>query len=214
MQFQDVINNRKTIRDFSTKKIDLSIVQKAIENGFKAPTYNHLKEWHFLIIDNANLKEKITETEEMYSILPDNIKASLSNYDEDARTMYLEAIPKQKRMIIEAPYVITVAYKPKTRIEEARRVYDLNCLASVWCCIENFLLSLAENDIFGVTFVSKNTNCIRSVLNIPDTFEVASIIPIGYMKKNINLVKQKDINIIEHIHMNKWDNTLLTIASS
>lgn len=50
MQFQDVINNRKTIRDFSTKKIDLSIVQKAIENGFKAPTYNHLKEWHFLII--------------------------------------------------------------------------------------------------------------------------------------------------------------------
>ena len=66
-----------------------------------------------------------------------------------AADMYLEAIPRQQRMILGAPGLAVVTYKPKTPVAEARRIYDLNCLASVWCCIENFLLALAEHQAIG-----------------------------------------------------------------
>ena len=42
-------------------------------------------------------------------------------------------------MILDAPTVAIVVFKPKTRIEDAKRIYDLNCLASVWDLYREFL---------------------------------------------------------------------------
>lgn len=39
MEFRGVIEKRKTIRDFQNKEISKDIIDYAIENGFKAPTY-------------------------------------------------------------------------------------------------------------------------------------------------------------------------------
>lgn len=204
MQFQDVIDKRRTVRDFSPRPIAYPIIEKAIANGFKAPTYNHLREWHFIVVEENTVKLKLTETEAMQLDITDQIRAALTQYEDVARNMYLEAIPKQKRMIMEAPSVLVVAYKPKTKVENAKRVYDLNCLASVWCCIENFLLSLAEDNVFGVTFIPKNTNAVRAVLAIPDDFEIASIIPIGYISDTAKVLLQKEICLSAHIHQNRW----------
>lgn len=118
--------------------------------------------------------------------------------------MYLDAIPKQKKMILEAPTIIIVVYKPKTRVSEASKIYDLNCLASVWTCIENFLLSLAENNVYGVTFIPQNIESIKEKLGIPEELEIATIIPIGYMADDARILKQKTINIAERKHYEKW----------
>ena len=97
-----------------------------------------------------------------------------------------------------------VVYKPKTAIENIKRIYDLNCLASVWTCIENFLLSLAEHDVYGVTFIPQNTDKIKEKLGIPDELEIASIIPIGYKADHAKTLKQKTINVAERIHTERW----------
>ena len=118
--------------------------------------------------------------------------------------MYLDAIPKQKQMILDAPSVVIVIYKPKTRIGEAKKIYDVNCLASVWTCIENFLLSLAEHDVYGVTFIPQNIETIKEKLGIPDDLEIAAIIPIGYKADDAKILTQKTINVAERIHNEKW----------
>jgi hypothetical protein len=107
-------------------------------------------------------------------------------------------------MILEAPSVIIVVFKPKTKIGEAKRIYDLNCLASVWTCIENFLLSLAEHDVYGVTFIPQNIEVIKKKLEIPDGLEIASIIPIGYKADDARILKQKTIDVAERKHYEKW----------
>jgi hypothetical protein len=107
-------------------------------------------------------------------------------------------------MILNAPTIIIVVFKPKTRVEKAKRIYDLNCLASVWTCIENFLLSLAEHDVFGVTFIPQNIDNIKEKLQIPDELEIATIIPIGYKADDAKTLKQKTIHIAERIHTEKW----------
>ncbi|HCC30657.1 MAG TPA: nitroreductase, partial [Marinilabiliales bacterium] len=89
-------------------------------------------------------------------------------------------------------------------IGEAKRIYDLNCLASVWTCIENFLLSLAEHNVYGVTFIPQNIEAIKEKFGIPIELEIASIIPIGYMAENAKILKQKTINITERKHYEKW----------
>jgi len=204
MDFTEVINKRRTVRDFSKAEVPFEIIEKSLEAGLKAPSHNHLKEWNFILVKEQSVRLALTQTEEMGEIVTDEIKQSLEEYDMLAKDMYLEAIPKQKKMILTAPELLVVVYKPKTQISESNKIYDLNCLASVWCCIENILLSLAENEVFGVTFIPKNTPAIKKILNIPPELEVATLIPLGYKDSTAKIFPQKEVQLKTRLHINKW----------
>lgn len=205
MEFIEVIERRRTIRDFQKREVSMKIIDYAIENGFKAPTYNHLRDWDFIIINSLESKLKLIESENLdKSIDLKSLEDAFNNEESIMKEMYLDAIPKQKKMILEAPSVIVVVFKPKTKVDKAKRIYDLNCLASIWTCIENFLLSLAEHDVYGVTFVPQNIEILKVKLGIPDELEIASIIPIGYKANHATILKQKTINIKEKTHFEIW----------
>jgi len=204
MDLIEVINRRRTVRDFSKEEVPFEIIEKSLEAGFKAPSHNHLKEWNFILVKEQNIRLALTQTEEMIEKVTEELKQSFEGHDALAKDMYLEAIPKQKKMILTAPELLVVVYKPKTQISESKRIYDLNCLASVWCCIENILLSLAENEVFGVTAIPQNTPAIKKILNIPQELEIAAIIPFGYMDSNAKIIPQKEVQLESRLHINKW----------
>ncbi|MBK7711025.1 MAG: nitroreductase family protein [Bacteroidales bacterium] len=54
MELRDAIEKRQTIRDFQNMEVPRDIINYAIENAFKAPSYNHLREWDFIIIKTLN----------------------------------------------------------------------------------------------------------------------------------------------------------------
>jgi nitroreductase len=205
MEFNEVINRRRTVRDFTNKPVPFGIIEHAIENAFKAPTYNHLREWDFVIIGSMETKLKLIDAEKLDKEIDFlKLESLFANTDGLLKEMYLDAIPKQKRMILDAPVTVIVIYKPKTQVEEARTVYDLNCLASVWACIENFLLSLAEHDVYGVTFIPQDTPEMKARLDIPLHLEIAAVIPVGFKAENAREVKQKVISAKERIHFERW----------
>lgn len=43
MELLEVIEKRRTVRDFSDKEIPQEIIEKSLEAGLKAPSYNHLR---------------------------------------------------------------------------------------------------------------------------------------------------------------------------
>ena len=205
MELKEAIEKRRTVRDFQNRIIPENILDYAIGNGFKAPTYNHLREWDFIVINRLETKLQLIEAEQLDTLMDSReLEAIFENEEAIMKAMYLDAIPKQQKMILEAPTVVVVVYKPKTRVEDVKRIYDLNCMASVWACIENFLLSLAEHDVFGVTFIPQHSNVIKTKLGIPDELEIAAIIPVGYKVEGSGILKQKTVNIAERIHKERW----------
>lgn len=204
MDLIEAINTRRSLRDFSKKEVTFEIIEKALKAGLKAPSYNHLKQWDFILVKDKSTRLALTETENMIEEVTDELKQKFEGHDELAKSMYLEAIPKQKRMILTAPELLVVVYKPKTQISESTRVYDLNCLASVWCCIENILLSLSEDGVFGVTCIPQNTPAVKKILNMPQELEVAAIIPFGYKDSNVKIIPQKEIQLESILHINNW----------
>jgi nitroreductase len=204
MELSEVINRRRTVRDFSQDEVPFEIVEKALQAGLKAPSYNHLKEWDFILVREDNHRLALTRTEEMVEEVTNELRQAFKGYEILAKDMYLDAIPKQKKMILTAPELLIVVYKPKIQVSESKRIYDFNCLASVWCCIENILLSLAEDDVFGVTFIPKNTPGIKKIFNIPQQLEVAAIIPFGYKDSHAKIIPQKEIPLESKLHINNW----------
>lgn len=162
------------------------------------------KEWDFILVKDQSKRIALTQADKMAEVVPDGIKKDLERYETLTQKMFFDAIPKQKKMIMTAPEVLIVVYKPKTQIIESKRVYDLNCLSAVWCCIENILLSLAENDVFGATIIPEYTSEVKKVLNIPQELEVAAIIPIGYKALYAKIIPQKEVKLETILHTDKW----------
>jgi len=205
MELRDAIEKRRSIRDFKNTDIPADILNYAIENAFKAPSYNHLREWDFIIVRQMETKRKLIESEKLEKeINMTELTKMFEKEDSIMKGMYLDAIPRQKKMILDAPTVVIVIFKPKTTVEKAKKIYALNYLASVWCCIENFLLSLAEHDVFGVTYIPQNITAIKEKIGIPPGLEIAAIIPVGYKSDEIKFLKQKEIDIQSRIHYEEW----------
>lgn len=205
MEYYDVVNKRRTIREFSDREIPGDKIKRILEAGLKAPTYNHLREWDYILVKDNFIRLEIIKAEDISDTFDLNgLKEEFAKYNVVAVDMYLDAIPKQKSMLLKAPELLAVVYRPKTDVKESQRIYDLNCLASVWCCIENILLALTEEELYGVTYIPHNTERIKDILAIPQSLEVAALIPFGYKAENAREPKQKPVCLDEKLHFNRW----------
>jgi nitroreductase len=116
--------------------------------------------------------------------------------------MYLKALPVQRRMLLSSPELLVVCFRMKKPLRECKTLYELNDFASVWTCIENILLAMAAEGLYGVTYIPKETLSLKRTLGVPDDYEVATLIPIGYPQEYF--VKQKPVSLQEKIHYNEW----------
>ena len=50
MEFSEVLNNRRTYRDYSDREVSDGILYKVISAAFKAPTNDHLRQFEFVVV--------------------------------------------------------------------------------------------------------------------------------------------------------------------
>lgn len=53
--FYEVIKKRRTIRDFENVAIPTEIIERIIEAGLKTPTNDHMRDWHYVVIQDKNV---------------------------------------------------------------------------------------------------------------------------------------------------------------
>ena len=57
MEFYDVIDQRRTVREFLDKEVDFEAIKRILEAGNKAPTWNHNRNWSFIVLRTDEEKE-------------------------------------------------------------------------------------------------------------------------------------------------------------
>lgn len=205
MGFYEVVNKRKSVRDFQSKPVEEEKLQRVLEAGLKAPSNNHLRQWEFILIKDAGQRRKVAELAQKGKSITDEmeLEKKLENFsDPIQREMYRKAIPVQVNMLVSAPELLVVCYRLRKTLKECEILYDLNDLASVWMCIENILLAMTAEGLYGVTAVPRVTSSLKKLLAVPDGYEVAAVIPIGYPEDYS--VKQKPVSLEEKLHYDKW----------
>ena len=50
MELYEAIAKRRTIRDFTDKVVPEDVLERILAAGLKAPTHNHARDWHFVVI--------------------------------------------------------------------------------------------------------------------------------------------------------------------
>lgn len=208
MDIYKALHSRQTIRDFAPKEIDRKTIEKLIDAGFAAPSNNHMREWHFVLLqDMAKRKELLDKV-----IKPTGVKGATAIInrwglkDPLQRGCYIEAIPKQYNMLFSAPLLILPFFRQPYPLLKPKSLSDLNYFASIWACIENILVAAAAEGISGVTRIpfSDESKTVKKYLNIPKDYEFPAWIALGYPAKEAKRVKQVEIKLSERIHLNEW----------
>jgi nitroreductase len=209
MDIYEAMAARKTIREFAPREIEIDLVKKLIGAGFKAPTNNHMREWHFVLLqDPAARKELLDQT-----IHPVGRRGAIGIVnrwgltDDKQRELYIEAIPRQYQMLASAGCLIFPCYCHPGNLLKPKDLSALNPFASIWCCIENILVAAAEEGIFGVTRIpfEEEREILKQSLKIPAGYEIPCYLALGYPAESAARARQVDIPLAERIHLNTWD---------
>lgn len=208
MEFYEAVEKRRTIRDFENEPISPDTIERIIGAALKAPTNDHMRDWHYIVIDDKSTVARLLD------IIPKGISDSDMNKliqdwnlaDSEQQDCYRNAVPKQHKMLFDAACVIIPLLKQKTDILNPDNVSHLNGFASIWCSIENiFLAATAEG--YGCTLrvpLGSEGEYAREVLQFPNDYFMPCFIGIGKPKKDAPAIKQKEIDINQRIHHNKW----------
>ncbi len=208
MDVYQAIYGRMTIRDFAEKEIPEEITQKILAAGLQAPSNDHLRRWEFVLVQDKEQREtlvnKIRHSKTQKAAVDVVNRWGLTIPSQ--RNVYIEAIPKQSRMLLSAAVLVIPCFHADGDLLHPESLSSLNSFASIWCCIENILIAAAAEGIYGVTRIpfEPERKHIHTVLKIPMDYEVPCYLALGYPAGNAQRLEQYPVSVVEKIHLNTW----------
>ncbi len=207
MEFYEVINKRRTCREWLNKDVDFEIIKKILEAGNKAPTWDHNRNWHYIILRTDEEKDyafeyakKIADkfNAEKYLNMPRPYPITLG------QKMYGHAMPRQYTMLKNAPYVVIPVFKSKQLNGET--VSKLNPFSTIWCVIENiFLAATAEGLSCSMRIpLNQEHDIVKEKLKVPPTYMIPVFIGIGYPDTDEHVLEQYQPDVDKQLHFGRW----------
>ena len=207
MDFYEAVYKRRTVREFLDKDVDFEAIKRILEAGNAAPTWNHNRNWSFIVLR--------TEEEKDYAF--EYAKMLADKFDADAylnrpkpypttlaQKMYAHAMPRQYTMLKGAPYVVIPVFKCKEL--NSQYVSKLNPFSTIWCVIENiFLAATAEGLACSMRIpLNEEHDIVKAKLKVPPTYMIPVFIGIGYADSNEHKLEQNAVDLERQIHYGRW----------
>jgi len=179
---------RKTVRKFTPEIPSNEDIERVLETVCQAPSGSNRQPWRFLIIDKPAVKSRIRQAAE------EGEKIFYKTIDEESRKKY-EAMGHSwhKPMLEKAPLLIAVMADTTAP----------NFRPSVWLSIGYMILALEAAGISSVTYTPSDGKRVQSIFDIPDRFQLESILPVGY--SDDPKIKGSRRAFTEVTYMNRWN---------
>ena len=174
MKFSELITSRRSCRAYQDKAIADNDIKHIVETALLSPTSKNNRPWEFIIVNQPSLLFKLSESK-----------------------------PHGSAFLKDAPLGIVIIADPNK--------------SDVWIedtSIAGTVIQLVAEDVgLGSCWIQirkrehdnrvNASDYVKDVLNIPDHFEVASIIAVGHKRKERKPYSHDDINI-KKIHYNQY----------
>ena len=182
--FYNIIKKRRSIRDFSLKKIDDNIIKNAIKSAGTAPNGANLQPWHFVIIKNKQIKKEIRKAAE---------KEEKKFYNNVAPMEWLKALEPlgtdaNKEFLEEAPILIAI-FEKKFSTEKKINIKNYYVKESVGIATGILISSLHYAGLCMLTHTPNPMTFLNKILNRPKNEKPFVLLVVGFPKKNCKVPK-------------------------
>jgi iodotyrosine deiodinase len=194
-EFYQLMNRRRTLREFSDKPVSKEVVEHLLLTAGTAPSGAHKQPWTFCAVSDPALKKAIREGAE---------KEEYTNYhgrmnEEWVRDLQAFGTDWNKPFLEIAPWLIVVFKKPYDLVDgEQRKNYYVNESVGLAC---GFLLTAIHNaGLVALTHTPSPMNFLSDILKRPENERPFLLIPIGYPADDARVPNLQRKTAEEFIH--------------
>jgi iodotyrosine deiodinase len=194
--FYELVNKRRTIRNFSDKKVPREIIENCVKAAGTAPSGANLQPWHFVIISDEKVKKEIRIAAE---------KEEEEFYKKRASKEWLEALkilgtgPK-KSFLETAPFLIAVfskSYEINSEGEKKKNYYPIES-AGIACGL--LITAIHYSGLAALTHTPSPMKFLNKILKRPTNEKPFLILVVGYPGKGTKVpdIKRKSFEKISN----------------
>ena len=189
-QFYELMNRRRTVRDFSDEIVPLEIIKLAIATASTAPSGANMQPWRFVVVQNQEIKRKIrvaAEEEERKSYngrMSEKWLRRLAPLGTDEHKPFLEI----------APFLIVV-FRITAIDETGETEPTYYSQESVGIAVGMLLAALHNAGLATLTHTPSPMKFLQEILDRPKTEVPFVLIPVGYPAKDAKVpdIKRKPL---------------------
>lgn len=185
MHYQDIIRNRRSIRNYEDRTVPTSIIMDIVQEGTYAPSSGNEQPWHFIIVKDKALMRQLSD--EAKAILLKRITSNPTDYASKYKAMLENPT---YNIFYNAPSVVYILG------DERQKNMRINCTLAA-----SYLMMSATNRGLGTCWINFATfihsSHLISELGIPDGFTIVAPIIMGYPTKVPSIPKRKEPSIIK-----------------
>ena len=190
--FNQLIQKRRTVRDFSDGSVDKSIIENCIKAAASAPSGAHQQPWHFVAISNQEIKSKIRQAAEA---------EEKEFYQHRASEEWLKALEPlgtdtNKPFLEKAPWLIAVFAQRYGIDKQGNRVKHYYTPESVGIACGLLITALHTAGLATLTHTPSPMGFLKTILKRPENERPYLLVVCGHPKENAKVpnIKRKDLS--------------------
>tara|TARA_B110000037_G_scaffold107631_1_gene124783 strand:+ start:1578 stop:2246 length:669 start_codon:yes stop_codon:yes gene_type:complete len=170
------MSKRRSVRDFSDKPIPLSVIEHAILAAGTAPSGANMQPWHFVVVQNPEIKKSIrlaaeVEERELYANrASDEWLSALAPLETDANKPFLET----------APALIAIFLKKVTIDEDGSKHKNYYTPESVGIATGVLITALHQAGLATLTHTPSPMKFLTEILERPSHERPFLLLVVGY----------------------------------
>ncbi len=182
-EFYKEIKRRRTVRDFSNKMPPKEVIENALLAAGTAPSGANLQPWHFVVVSDAKVKQKIRaaaeeEEKEFYSgRAPQEWIEDLSHLGTNW----------QKPHLTDAPYLIAIFAQSYGLNADGSKKKHYYVQESVGIATGFLITALHNAGLATLTHTPSPMNFLNDILGRPKNERAFLLLVVGYPKDDVTV---------------------------
>ena len=174
--FREELQRRRTIRTFSTRPVPREIIAECIRAAGTAPNGANMQPWHFVVVSDPDVKEKIREGAEL---------EEREFYQRRASDEWLEALAPlgtdwHKPFLEEAPYLIVIFGLSNTILPDGTKRKNYYVTESVGIATGMLITALHHAGLASLTHTPSPMAFLNKILQRPANERPFLVLVVGY----------------------------------
>ena len=192
--FYKQMSQRRTIRDFSSEEVPRDIIEDCLMTAGTAPNGANMQPWHFVVVENADIKTRIRKAAE---------KEEKEFYENRAPQEWLDALEPlgttaEKSFLEEAPYLIGIFAESYGVDANKNKITNYYVKESVGIATGMLITAIHNAGLASLTHTPSPMGFLNEILDRPKNERPFLLLVVGYPKDTAQVpdITKKPLNEI------------------